>query len=324
LPEPELPLEAMENELKKHLVAAIARSTEASANAGSSTEAAAEQQVQATLALWGKSVTDVSTMLQINGLVLARCQMRAQLVAGRCAPPESSLLACYTCASQLHHICCTCFSFFFLLKSCACARALLHVCTRVTNNPFATQTPLFAAPHAALREITLELRLTLVYLQTQCEPQHHNTTTRQPKTLNYQKQPNIKTTKQCDNNNNNNNNNNNHNNKRFSEALETDDVHSRLSLLRELVPPSKERDTMIAAELERELAATGWLAAELLEENPPQRTPSSHEAATQLLQFSAAYFPGQCRIDLLFVRLCGGLLGYRPHLRWMRRTPTHE
>ena len=48
------------------------------------------------------------------------------------------------------------------------------------------------------------------------------------------------------------------------------DVQPRLALIRQLVPPSIERDSIVADELNNELKATGWLDASVLEDNPPQ------------------------------------------------------
>lgn len=78
-------------------------------------------------------------------------------------------------------------------------------------------------------------------------------------------------------------------------------VRSYLTLIRELVPPSIERDLLTADVL----AESKWLPSSWLDENPPQPTPTSHDVATQLLEFAIGCFPGP--MDRLVLMLGGEL-----------------
>jgi hypothetical protein len=77
-----------------------------------------------------------------------------------------------------------------------------------------------------------------------------------------------------------------------AEALQHPHLPTRLALLREIVPASIERDVQVGEELDRELHMKGWLAGSLLDSVPPQLRPTSHNAATRMLQFAVGAFPG--------------------------------
>ena len=82
---------------------------------------------------------------------------------------------------------------------------------------------------------------------------------------------------------------------------------ARLAAIREVLPPSVERDVATAAEFDRQLTLpspggvsgasqrerAGWLDAALLEENPPLGDAAeSCELETTLLISAITYFPG--------------------------------
>lgn len=78
----------------------------------------------------------------------------------------------------------------------------------------------------------------------------------------------------------------------LEEALELTSVDERLDAIRELVPPSVERNILVANEIEKELTINGYIDAEILEKNRPQIHEETCDILTKLLINSIAFYPG--------------------------------
>lgn len=75
------------------------------------------------------------------------------------------------------------------------------------------------------------------------------------------------------------------------EAMQEDDLKLRLDQIREVFPPSIERDSLVADQLE----AVQWIDAHVLEDNRPQSIASSHDATTLIFQFLVGCYPGSMK-----------------------------
>ena len=81
--------------------------------------------------------------------------------------------------------------------------------------------------------------------------------------------------------------------KLLEEALTLPDLDSRLDEIKELFPPSVERNILVANELDHHLREGLYIPAEVLEKNRPQLHEETCDITTKLLINSIAFFPGK-------------------------------
>lgn len=81
--------------------------------------------------------------------------------------------------------------------------------------------------------------------------------------------------------------------KLLEEALTLEGLDDRLDEIKELFPPSVERNILVSQQLDEELSAGRYIPAEIMEKNRPQLHEETCDIMTKLLINSIAFFPGK-------------------------------